>query len=86
MDNMLYTVHEVAKIMKTNPGYVYRLIRAGLIPVLKLGSLKVRKESLYEFLVKYEGKDLTNPEEVKELDLEGPLKRKEWLNERNNWN
>ena len=56
----LYTVKEVAKIMKVNVHRVYDLIRAGLLPALKLGSIKIRKESLEEFLRKYDGKDLTD--------------------------
>ena len=56
----LYTVKEVAKIMKVNVHKVYGLIRAGLLPALKLGSIKIRKESLEEFLRKYDGKDLTD--------------------------
>lgn len=38
--DMLYIVAEVSKILKTNTSYVYSLIKAGLIPALKLGSLK----------------------------------------------
>ena len=56
----LYTVKEVAKIMKVNVHKVYDLIRAGLLPALKLGNIKIRKESLEEFLRKYDGKDLTD--------------------------
>ena len=67
MEDLLYTVSEVAKLIKTNPAYVYELIKADLIPVLKLGSYKIRKTSLHEFLEKYEGKDLTDPENIKTL-------------------
>lgn len=67
MEDVLYTVSEVAKLIKTNPAYVYKLINAGLLPVLKLGSMKVRKVALEEFLAKYEGKDLTDPMNIKDL-------------------
>jgi len=67
MDCILYTVKETAKILKTNVDYVHKLRKAGLIPFLKLGQLKVRREALVEFLEKYEGKDLTDPFNVKEL-------------------
>jgi excisionase family DNA binding protein len=67
MEDVLYTVAEVAKLIKTNPAYVYELIKAGLIPVLKLGSYKIRRTALLEFLEKYEGKDLTNPMEITDL-------------------
>ena len=56
----LYTVKEAAKIMKVNVHRVYDLIRAGLLPALKLGSIKIRRESLEEFLRKYDGMDLTD--------------------------
>ena len=68
MEDILYTVSEVSELIKTNTEYVYKLIRAGLLPVLKLGSYKVRRTALIEFLSKYEGKDVTNPTEVKEIE------------------
>ena len=66
-DKILYTVKEVAQLIHTNRGYVYSLIKAGLLPVLKLGSYKIRKESLEHFLVEYEGKDLTDPRHIQPL-------------------
>jgi hypothetical protein len=42
-----------------------------LLPFLKLGQYKVRKEALADFLSRYEGKDLTNPFLIKELDYNG---------------
>ncbi|AKL96654.1 hypothetical protein CACET_c32100 [Clostridium aceticum] len=70
MEDILYTVPEVAKLIKTNPAYVYELIKAGLLPRLKLGSMKIRKKTLIEFLEKYEGYDLTDPFNVKKIDQE----------------
>lgn len=67
MEEILYTVKEVSKLLKSNPGYIYELIRAGHLPVLKLGQIKVRRVALLEFLKRYEGHDLTNPFEVKEF-------------------
>ena len=63
-EDILYTVKEVATLIKTNTGYVYRLLDAGLLPCLKLGNRKIRKTALLEFLEKYEGMDLTNPENI----------------------
>ena len=60
----LYTAKEVSKILKVNVHKVYDLIRAGMLPALKLGSIKIRKESLKEFLKKYEGMDLTDLDNV----------------------
>lgn len=73
MEDVLYTVKEVAELIKTNPAYVYRLIKAGLLPVLKLGNIKVRKVALMNFLEKYEGKDLTHVDDIKDLDLQQNL-------------
>lgn len=67
MEDMLYTVPEVATILKTNVDYVYKLQRAGLIRFMKIGRLKCRKSVLEEFLEKYDGLDISDPFNVKEL-------------------
>ncbi len=67
MEDVLYTVAETAKLLKTNTNYVYELIRKGFLPALKLGSFKIRKSSLLEFLARYEGQDLTDLTNVTEL-------------------
>lgn len=66
-DTVLYTVKEVSQLIHTNQAYVYSLIKAGLLPVLKLGSYKIRKDALNQFLMEYEGKDLTDPHHVNPL-------------------
>lgn len=70
-ENILYTAKEVAQLLKTNVDYVHKLRKSGLLPFLKLGQYKVRKQTLIDFLSRYEGKDLTNPFDVKELDYSG---------------
>lgn len=70
MEEMLFTVQEVAEILKTNVSYVYKLQQAGLIRFLKIGRLKCRKSTLEEFLAKYDGYDLTDPFNVQELAKE----------------
>lgn len=65
---MLYTVKEAAEILKTNVEYVHKLRKAELLPFIKLGCYKIRQEALEEFLVKYEGMDLTDPFEIKKLE------------------
>lgn len=67
MEDILYTVSEVAKLIKTNPAYVYELIKSDLLPALKLGSYKIRRIALLEFLEKYEGKDLSDLNHIKDL-------------------
>lgn len=68
VENVLYTVSEVAKLLKCNTNYVYDLIRAGLLPALKLGSMKVTKQALLTFLENYQGKDLTDPNNIVDLE------------------
>lgn len=68
---ILYTVKEVAALLKTNVDYVHKLRKSGVLPFLKLGQYKVRKDALAEFLCRYEGNDLTDPFQIKELDNNG---------------
>ena len=63
----VYTVKEVSRLLHTNPAFVYRIINLGLLPALKLGSIRVRKAALDEFLQRYEGCDLSDPLDIKEL-------------------
>ena len=63
----IYTIKEVAKLLKCNVNRVYELRDAGLIKCLKLGNYKVTEKSLNEFLSKYDGMDVTDPRKVKEL-------------------
>lgn len=67
MQDVIYTVPEVAKILKTNVDYVHKLRKAGLLKFLKLGQYKVRKEDLDDFLANNVGKDLTDPFNIKPL-------------------
>ena len=64
---MLYTVKEVSELLHTNPTYVYKLINKGLLPALKLGSYKVRHETLDAFLVQFEGYDLTDIDNITKI-------------------
>ena len=66
MEEMLYTVKEVASILKTNVDYVYKLHNSGLLRFMKIGSLKCRKSTLEAFLAKYDGMDVSDPYNVKE--------------------
>lgn len=74
MEDVLYTVKETAKLLKTNTNYIYDLINKGLLPALKLGSLKIRRSALLGFLSEYEGQDLTDLNNIKELE---GIKKKE---------
>lgn len=67
---VVYTICEVAKILKTSEKYVHCLRKAKLLPCIKLGQYKVTHSSLIKFLQQYEGFDLTNPFYVKELEYD----------------
>lgn len=66
---ILYSVKEVAKLLHTSPNYIYSLIEKGLLPALKLGSVKILKTSLESFLIDNEGKDLSDVENIKALSI-----------------
>lgn len=67
MEEVIYTVSEVSKLLKTNVNYVYELISKGFLPALKLGNLKIRRSSLLEFLKNNEGNDLSDLNNIKKL-------------------
>ena len=47
---MLLTVSEVAKMLKVNRNFVYKLIKDGELEAVQVGSLKVRKEALTNYV------------------------------------
>ncbi len=67
MEDVLYTVKEASKLLKTNPNYVYELIKRGMLPALKLGSFKIRRTTILNFLEQNEGKDLTDLDNISSL-------------------
>jgi excisionase family DNA binding protein len=58
MDDVLFTVKETAKLLKCNVDTVHKLRKAGLLPFMKLGSYKIRKQALNDFLENFEGKNI----------------------------
>ena len=70
MEDMLYTVPEVAAILKTNVDQVYKMQKSGILRFLKIGRLKCRKSTLEEFLQKYEGYDISDPFNIQSLEGE----------------
>lgn len=71
-EEMLYTVKEAAEILKTSVNKLYEYQHAGIIKFLKLGTTKVTKKELERFVNKYEGMDITDPYNIKELE---PVKK-----------
>lgn len=63
----VYTVAEVAKILRINVNKVYELINEGLLNGLKLGSMKVTRFELIRFLKEMNGKDLSDLNNIKTL-------------------
>jgi excisionase family DNA binding protein len=66
--NCLYTVKEAAAVLKTNADYVHKLRKAGVLKFLKIGSYKVRKETLENFLREFEGFDISDPYKITPLE------------------
>ena len=56
-DELLYTISEVAALLKVNRNYVYSLINGGQLRSIKLGCRKITRKSLLQFLEKYDGLD-----------------------------
>lgn len=73
--DMIYTVNEVAKLLKVGKNKVYELIKYGHLKALKFGSIKVTHKELEKFLENYTGKDLDDMENVKEFDLKSCTER-----------
>lgn len=47
---MLLTVSEVAKLLKVNRNFVYKLINNGELEAVKIGSIKVKREALDNYI------------------------------------
>ncbi len=61
---ILLEVKEAAAEMRTSPAMVYRLVNAGVLPVLKLGRIKIPYTAIVEFVNRYLGHDVTDPEAI----------------------
>ena len=64
---LLYSIKEVSKILRVTPRYTYDLVHRGLLPAIKLGSLKVRQQDLDAFLSQYSGFDLSDLDSIKPI-------------------
>ena len=47
---MLLSVSEVAKLLKVNRNFVYKIINTGELEAVKIGSIKVKKEALNRYI------------------------------------
>lgn len=69
-DTLVYTVRDVTKILHCSPNYVYKLIDKGFLPAFKLGSLKILGKSLEKFLIENQGKDLSDLDNIRDLNID----------------
>lgn len=70
LPQILFTVDETSQILKTNKNLIYSLIKKGHLKALKLGSYKVRMQDIVEFLDKNLDMDLTDLDNIKQLERE----------------
>ena len=47
---MLLSVSEVAKALKVNRNFVYKIINNGELEAVRIGSIKVKKEALNRYI------------------------------------
>ena len=47
---MLLTVSEVAKMLKVNRNFVYKIINDGELEAVRIGSIKVKREALNRYV------------------------------------
>ena len=47
---MLLSVSEVAKLLKVNKNFVYKIINNGELEAVRIGSIKVREEALNRYI------------------------------------
>ena len=50
---MLLSVSEVAKMLKVNRNFVYKIINNGELEAVKIGSIKVKQEALNRYIEKH---------------------------------
>lgn len=67
LPNLVFTVAEVASILKINKNAAYDLINNGILKSIKLGSCKITAKSLNDFLEAYDGYDLSDLTDIKLL-------------------
>ena len=57
MEPVLYTVSEVAELLKVNRNSIYELLKKSVIRGLKIGSLKITRTELIKFLEENNGSE-----------------------------
>lgn len=69
MDDYLLSIADAAKRLgiKSDRNYVYELVKNGYLKAIKLKSLKIRNSELNRFMEEYDGKDLSDLDNIKDL-------------------
>jgi len=57
-EDVLYTISEVAALLKVNKNMVYELINKGYLRSIKFGCRKVTRKAIIEFLDQYDGQEI----------------------------
>lgn len=60
-EDVLYTISEVAALLKVNKNMVYHLINEGYIKSIKFGCRKVTRKALLAFLEQNDGSEIIVP-------------------------
>jgi excisionase family DNA binding protein len=68
LEDYLMSVTDVVKRLKTDKATVYELIKRGLLKALKLRSLKISNSEVNRFLRVYQGMDLSDLNNIKEIE------------------
>lgn len=72
----LLSVRQASKMFGIPVNTLYDLINAGVIPVLKLRAIKIRQVSMLNFLEEYDGKDLSDPKNIKSVSIESIIEER----------
>ena len=70
MEEILYTVPEAAKLLKSNANAVNSLINSGKLKCLVLGRRKIPRAELLDFMQRNLGQDLTDPFKPRPIDTD----------------
>ncbi len=69
-EDLVYTISEVAEILKVNKNFVYKLVNKGLLRSTKLGCRKITRKALMEFLEQNDGLDFDEIFAEKQANIE----------------
>ncbi len=68
-EQIVYSAQEAAKILHSNPNYIYELVKKGKLKAVKLKSIKILKSTLEDFLKENEGNDLSDIDNIRKISI-----------------